>query len=259
MCGIAAILLHPQERPPEIWRDIKHSFVQNLVCSHKDFHINTRLALFEIDGKVIFYRVSSQPSEFARSRDFGVYLDRVKTKTTLILGNLENSNSKDPTTIDEIDSLDSGVIFGVHNSHIKKDDFLLQRYGYSNSGSREAVNIFRMSELLSIEGLDNKLSNGSPQYIQKLQGRYAFLSCNRQLPEKMVLMRTANPLFSFFHQEWNALIFSSCQAFLIKSFGHSVVAQSALSERLSYFDANCLTEMGSQPVSRCELINIGYY
>ncbi len=253
MCGIAAILLHPQERPPEMWREIRAIFRRNLVFNEARGQDATGLAVVNSDGQVKLFKAPLSASEFVDSPEFEAMLAGIRAETTLILGHTRRPTKGTPAFQENNHPLQAGPIFGVHNGHIDNDDALFEQSGYPRQGQVDSEIIFRLLEPISMQDLNGNYLKAAGRQIRRLQGRFAFLASDRRAPEKLLVVKHQNPLCLHFHAAWNALIFSSRYIFLRKAFGHAVVTEALPHDQLLLFDASRLPELGNQPANQCDL------
>ncbi len=253
MCGIAAVLLHPQERSAEAWREIRAIFTRNLIFNEKRGQDATGLAIVQTSGQVDLHKLAMPASEFVTTKKYQTLLDNINSRTTLILGHTRRPTKGDPAFYNNNHPLQAGPVFGVHNGHINNDDDLFNRYGYPRQGQVDSEIIFRLLEPISINELNGNYLSAGCQHIQRLQGRFAFLSCDQRAPQKLLVVKHQNPLCLHFHAQWNALIFSSRYIFLRKAFGHAVVTEALPHDQLLLFDAGKLPKLGNQPSAQCDL------
>lgn len=256
MCGIAAILLYPQERTPAIWEEIKTIFSHNLVFNEARGKDATGLAVLQRDGDLGVYKTAHPASEVIDHEEYQTLLNSVNQDTTLILGHTRYPTKGDPSVTGNNHPLQAGPVFGVHNGTIKNDDVLFQQYGYPREADVDSEIIFRLLEPFTItKDTRNYLQSVQPR-IQLLQGAFTFLAGDQRTPGKLLVMKHLNPLCLHFHAEWNALIFSSRYVFLRKSFGKSVVTEALPVDQLMLFDADRLPELGNEPAEQVPLFAV---
>ena len=253
MCGIAATLLYPQERPPEIWQEIKTFFQKNLIFNEERGKAATGLAVANLNGQLALHKAALPASQLVITVEFHTILNTVDENTTLILGHTRQPTKGDPAFDQNNHPLQAGPVFGVHNGHIENDDDLFQQSGFPRQGQVDSEIIFRLLQPISIQEHNGNYLNLVRQQIQRLQGRFTFLACDRRAAAKLLVVKHQNPLCLHFHVRWNAHILSSRYIFLRKAFGHSVITEALPHDRLLLFDATQLPDFGNQPISQCKL------
>ncbi len=249
MCGIAAILLHPQERSPEVWREIKDNLSQNLLFNEERGKEATGLAVVQANGQATMQKLPVPASEFIALPEYEALLDTINAQTTLILGHTRRPTKGDPADNRNNHPLQAGPVFGIHNGHINNDDELFANCGCHREGQVDSEVIFRLLETLSPARLNGSYLAAAQSQLQQLQGKFAFLASDLRAPEKLLVVRHRNPLSLHYHPEWKALIFSSRYIFLRKTFGSATLYEKIPNDRLLLFEANALPQQKHHPVN----------
>ena len=240
MCGIAAILLHPQERPAEIWQAIKESLTHNLLYNQERGDAATGLAVIQTDGQVFLQKMPLSATEFVATYEYEALLNRIGPQTTLLLGHTRHPTKGTPANNDNNHPLQVGAVLGVHNGHIHNDDNLFSYSGYPRQAEVDSEIIFRLLEPISPLLPNHDYLTKIRDQLQWLQGKYTFLACDRRTPARLLVIKHHNPLSIHFQAEWNALIFSSRYVFLRKTFGRAVLHEVLPRNQLLLFDAYTL-------------------
>ncbi len=247
MCGIAAVLLYPQERSAEQWRAIKNVFTQNLIFNEARGKAATGTAITDMDGGVRLYKSALAASKFVKTAEYQEILSNIGNKTTLILGHTRLPTKGDPSKNGNNHPVQAGPVFGVHNGHIENDDELFAICGCERSADVDSEIIFRLIESVDPTALNGQYLGKVRHLIQVMQGQYTFLACDRRRPEQLLALKHNNPLCIHFHLQWNALVFSSRYIFLRKAFGVSLIAEALEHDQLMLFDARSIPELGISP------------
>jgi glucosamine 6-phosphate synthetase-like amidotransferase/phosphosugar isomerase protein len=255
MCGIAAILLNPQERSTKDWQAIRSVFTQNLLSNEARGRAATGLALLCTDGRAMLFKRPLPPSQFVGLKEYRVLLNTIGSQTTLILGHTRMPTKGSPANNYNNHPLKAGPVFGVHNGHIENDDELFCRFSLPRQGEVDSEIIFRLLETVSPAALNGSYLSTIQPLLQLLKGQFTFLACDQRLPERLLVLKHNNPLCVHFHPEWNALIFSSRYIFLRQAFGRSLTAEALEHDRLMQFDARLIPQQGAQPVWSLKLEN----
>ncbi len=247
MCGIAAVLLYPQERNAEQWQAIKNVFTQNLVFNEERGKAATGIAVTNRDGGVMLYKSALAASRFVNTSEYQKMLSNIGTQTTLILGHTRLPTKGDPSNNGNNHPVQAGPVFGVHNGHIENDDELFAKCGCTRTAEVDSEIIFRLIESVDPAALNGQYLGKVRNLIRIMRGQFTFLACDQRRPEQLLVLKHNNPLCIHFHRQWNALVFSSRYIFLRKAFGISLIAEALEHDQLMLFDACTIPELGASP------------
>ena len=247
MCGIAAILLHPQERTADQWQAIKDIFTQNLIFNEERGRAATGIAVVDINGQVMLYKKAMAASKFVHTLEYREVLSKIGSQTTLILGHTRFPTKGDPSQNENNHPVQAGPVFGVHNGHIENDDELFAICGCERTADVDSEIIFRLIERSDPAVLNGQYLGEVRHLIQVMQGQYTFLACDQRKPEQLLVLKHNNPLCIHFHRQWNALVFSSRYIFIRKTFGAPLITEVLKHDHLMLFDANRIPELGFAP------------
>ncbi len=245
MCGIASILLHPQDRTVDEWQSIRSAFTLNLMMNEQRGSAATGVAVIEASGKAIVYKRDQPASWFVQTPEYIRIIRRVGSRTTLILGHTRLPTQGDASRAVNNHPIQAGSVVGVHNGEITNAENLFAESDYPRDGEVDSEIIFRLMEKADPTVHDRPYLDDLQCRIQALEGKYTFLACDKRKPEQIVAVKHGNPLCVHFHEPWNALIFSSRHVFLRKVFKRSFKAGSLPPDSLMLFDAMQL------PAHRC--------
>lgn len=253
MCGISAILLNPQKRPPKTWRAIKDAFTRNLLFNEERGKAAAGLAVMQANGQASMQKMAVPASEFVTGPEYLTLLEQVGPQTTLLLGHTRHPTQGDPANPGNNHPLQVGPVFGVHNGHVDNNEALFTRFALPRQAQVDSEIIFRLLEPLSPARLNGGYLAAVRPRLQLLQGKFTFIAADRRAPRKLLVLKHSNPLSIHFEPGWNALIFSSRYIFLRKAFGRSVITESLPHNELLLFDAATLARRGHKPVAACPL------
>jgi glucosamine 6-phosphate synthetase-like amidotransferase/phosphosugar isomerase protein len=248
MCGIAAILLYPQERSKEEWQEIKNIFTQNLAFNEERGRDAAGLAVFQLDGRVSLCKLPLPANEFINTRQYADLLSSVDAQTTLLLGHTRLPTKGSPANNDNNHPLHIGTVYGVHNGHIRNDDELFARYNYSRLAQVDSEIIFQLLAGVS-PSLNGQYLGTVEQSLRLLQGEFTFIACDTRTPTRLLVLKQNNPLCMHWHSKWKALVFSSRYIFLRKAIGRPLSAEALPHHTLLLYDANTLAQANYQPIA----------
>jgi glucosamine 6-phosphate synthetase-like amidotransferase/phosphosugar isomerase protein len=248
MCGIAALLLHPQERSPEQWRALTDLFTRNLVYNEARGPAATGIAILQRDGTIATHKMPLPASQFTQTAEYRALLARINAHTTIVLGHTRLPTKGSPLNNANNHPLHAGPVWGVHNGHIKNDDELFARYGYARQAEVDSEIIFQFLAEVAPTSTEAYL-RAITQRLRWLDGDFTFLACDQRAPTQLLVLKHNNPLCAHWHTEWNALIFSSRYVFLRQAFGHPVSAEALPHHQLTLFDALALPQHGLNPIT----------
>ena len=244
MCGIASILFYPEKRSPQIWEEIKENFTANLLFNEKRGKSATGIAIIRQDKTIQIYKQAIPAHEFVKTDTYQKLLNSLDEQTTILLGHTrhptkgttENNENNHPIIVDSI--------CGIHNGHISNDDAIFQEFNFPRKAEVDSEVIFRLVAKSANYGHNNKqvFLQSLENHLQKLEGKFTFLSVNIDHPEHLIVVKYNNPLSLHFEQKWNCLLFSSSYLFLRKIFGVAVIKESLNNQHLYFFDALKLLE-----------------
>ena len=253
MCGIAALLLQPQERAESEWESIRETFSHNLVFNEERGVEATGCAVIQKNGQVFLQKMSLPASDFVTRLEYQSLIRNIDTNTTLVLGHTRQATKGDPAFFRNNHPLKAGAVIGVHNGHITNDDELFARYHYPRKARVDSEIIFRILERASLETSGAQYLGAIRPPLQLLVGQFTFLACNQRCPERLLVLKHENPLYYLYKRDWNAIIFSSRYIFLRKAFGNGIIPETVPHDRLLLFDAAALSQTGNQPAVSLQL------
>ena len=246
MCGIAAILLYPTERPPEMWAEIRQSFTDNLLFNEERGREATGVAVLKRNEPTAVFKRPISASEFVKRPFYTNLLHHINAETTLILGHTRLPTKGNPAKNSNNHPIQAGDVIGVHNGHISNDELLFANCHCEREGEVDSEIIFR----LLWHELDGPFGDvdltAVKSNLQKLEGKFVVLAGDQRQPNKLLVVKRKNPLSLHYHPEWKALIFSSRYIFLRKTFGRVVLKENLVSDKIFIFDAEKLPQLGSQ-------------
>jgi glucosamine 6-phosphate synthetase-like amidotransferase/phosphosugar isomerase protein len=253
MCGIAALLLHPQQRSSADWQAIREIFTQNLMFNEARGQAATGLAVIQADGQASIFKQALPARQFVTTVRYQALLETIGPQTTLVLGHTRLPTKGSPANNENNHPLQAGPVLGVHNGRVSNDDVLFERLGLPRQAQVDSEVIFRLLETASPVALNGNYLEVVRPLMQHLQGQYTFLACDLRRSERLLVLKHENPLCLHYEHNWQALIFSSRYTFLRKAFGRAVSAEALEHDRLLWFDANSISTSGAQAVKSCEL------
>ncbi len=249
MCGLAAILLHPQERPAGQWQAIKELFTHNLLANEERGQAAAGLAIVRVDGQAAMQKLASPASQFIATTEYCNLLDRLDARTTLLLGHTRYPTKGDPANNANNHPIQVGPIIGIHNGQVTNDDAMFALRGYPRQAQVDSEIIFRLLGPISPAGLDGDYLPAVRAQLRLLQGELTFLASDQRAPEKLLVAKRYNPLSLHYHPEWQALIFSSRYLFLRQTFGPVLLTEHLPPKQLFLFDAQTLPQLGYHPAA----------
>jgi len=253
MCGIAALLLQPQERTEREWESIREIFSYNLVFNEERGGEATGCAVIQNNGKAFIQKMPLPASEFVTQHEYLALIRKIDANTTIVLGHTRQSTKGNPDLSPNNHPLKAGTVIGVHNGHINNDDKLFARYHYPRKAQVDSEIIFRMLERVPPETSGEQYLGAIQPYLQLLEGQFTFLACDLRCPERLLVLKHVNPLYYLYKPEWNALVFSSRYIFLRKAFGNRLPPETVPYDRLLLFDAAILSKTGNLPAVSLQL------
>lgn len=247
MCGIAAILLTPQERSKADWHAIRETFTRNLVFNEERGQAASGLAIVSQDGEVALLKRPQPASEFTNEVEYQHLLEGIGPRTTLILGHTRLPTKGSPDNHDNNHPIWVGSVIGVHNGHISNDDALFNRFNLARRGEVDSEIIFRLLDARAPGDLNGSGLPAVGATLQLLEGQFTFLACYLAEAHKLLVLKHHNPLCAHYHAGWNALVFSSRYIFLRKAFGRSLNAEALPHDHLLLYDATRIAECRQEP------------
>lgn len=253
MCGIAAILLHPQERPENIWQDIRKSITENLLANEERGKDAAGVAVVQTNGTVVMAKMPVSASEFVVTEQYHSVLSQIGPQTTAILGHTRKPTKGTVFSCDNNHPIYTETVVGIHNGHIENDNEIFVNTGSVRRGEVDSEIIFRLLDTVSYENDDEAALREIEHKLAGLKGKLTFISCDKRRPESILVVRHLNPLSHHYHAGWNALIFSSRYLYLRKTFGLQVSTEALKNDHAFLFNAYKLPQTGTNPVASMPL------
>lgn len=238
MCGIAAMLLFPEKRSPQMWGEIQEVFTKNLLFNEQRGKAATGMGIFNSDKTVMVEKQALSAHEFVETSAYQDCLHSLNQNTTLILGHTRKPTKGDPINMNNNHPLQVNHVYGIHNGQISNDDFLFEKWRFSRQAEVDSeVILHLLAEVNEISAL-----TAIKSHLQLLKGQFTLLAVDNRCPYKLLVIKHQNPLSLHFCSHWKALIFSSSYLFLRKTFGSVVVKEKFPSNQLSLFNSYLLDQ-----------------
>ena len=247
MCGIASVLLHPQQRSDQDWTDLRETFTRNLLANEVRGQAATGVAVVQRDGRAVVYKLPYEASTFIQTIGYRNLWDLVTEQTVLVLGHTRLPTVGSPDDSHNNHPIEAGEVIGVHNGHIDNADELFQRWQLPRQAEVDSEVIFRRIASFSPLTLNGQYLSALAASLNELEGHFTFLAVDVRRPTHLLAFKHHNPLSLHYHAPWQALFFSSEYLFLRLAFGHSVSAEVLPRDRLLCFDALHLPDWHTQP------------
>lgn len=253
MCGIAALLLHPEQRSLQTWDEIRTIFRRNLEFNESRGADATGLALVRADGQVQIFKAPVRATDFVRLPEYQRLMDGLDDQTTLVLGHTRLPTKGEPDDNRNNHPIVTRYVLGVHNGYIDNDDELFLQFHYPRAAQVDSEIIFRLLDDVAPSRSDDAYLGEVCRRLRLLQGKFTFLAADTRAPYRLMVLKHKNPLCIHYHEAWNALVFSSRYIFLRKAFGRAVITEALTHDQVMLFDARYLTQQGNQPLVYCTL------
>ena len=248
MCGISALLLHPQPRPDWQWISIHNLFTRNLLSNEERGREATGCAVLQQDGQLFTQKIPLPASVFVTRPEYQDLLANIDEQTTLVMGHTRQPTKGDPSFNSNNHPLHAGSVFGVHNGQINNDEDLFTRFNCPRSAEVDSEIIFRLLETLPATPDAIEYLQLTRSVLQLLDGQFTILASDQRFPGRLLVLKHENPLFAHFLPEANMLVFTSRFLFLRKTFGVTVNLDALPYDKLMIFDAAAVPSMGIHPL-----------
>lgn len=248
MCGLAAVLMHPQERSAAEWQQIRDLFTQTLLHNQERGREAAGVALIATDGSCRLYKQPGLVSALVQTADYQAILSALGPTTTCLLGHTRLPTKGTPLNNANNHPLWVGKTVGIHNGYIRNDDELFARLGlYPRQAEVDSEIIFRLLDQEGWATEEGVPSAAARQQALLLDGTFATLSVNLCRPSRLLALKHACPLCLHYERGLQALFFSSRYIFLRRAFGRSVVTEALSPDHGFTFDALDLPVAAGQP------------
>ena len=252
MCGIAATLLHPQQRTAEEWQAICTIFSQNLLFNEERGRAASGVALIRRDGSSQVLKRPVPASELIRTDAYQEILASVGPETVCLLGHTRMPTKGSRWNNDNNHPLQGTHTLGIHNGNILNDDALFAKLRLPRGGKVDSEIIFRLLDSLP-PSLNAQYLPRVREKMRLLEGKMVSMAVDLRNPTRLLVVKRNNPLSLHYEASLRALFFSSRYLFLRKTFGRSVITEVLANETLYAFDAAALAERGKCPAESLAL------
>lgn len=244
MCGLAGILLYPQERSAAAWQRLRDLFTQMLVFNEERGRDASGVALIHVDGTYRLYKQPLPATELVRTPTYHAMLSELGATTTCVLG-----HTRLPTKGSRWNNLNNhpvkaGHLLGIHNGFITNDDELFATLGLSRLGEVDSEIIFRLLESVSPIACNGLLARAVSGRAGLLAGTFATLSVDLRRPGRLLALKHLCPLCVHYEPSLQALFLASRYVFLRRAFGQSVITEALRPDHGFVFDAERLASTG---------------
>jgi len=248
MCGLAGMLIHPQERSEAEWEALRQLFTQTLVFNEERGREASGVALFQKDGRFELVKEGVPASTLIEMPAYRQVLAEMGPQTTCLLGHTRMPTKGTPENRLNNHPLHTGHVIGIHNGQIENDDELFVQLSLPRAGQVDSEIIFRLLDSISPERLNGRYLSAAVERLRLLRGRFTTLSVDLRMPTRLLVTKVDMPLCMHYDASLQTLFFSSRYLFLRKAFGRSVVAEALPSQHAYLFDAIHLPDLTRRPL-----------
>lgn len=253
MCGLAGLLLYPQERSHTEWQELQHLFTQTLLFNQERGREATGVALFQLDRRFHLFKQPLPAAQLVQMPDYHRLLNQIGPHTTCLLGHTRMPTKGSPTNNANNHPLHTGHVIGIHNGQIDNDNRLFAELALPRQGQVDSEIIFRLLDTIPENALDGRYLPSALERIKRLQGRFTTLSVDLRQPARLLVLKADMPLCVHYDPRLQALFFSSRYLFLRQAFGRAVIAEALPSQHAYLFDATALPTLGRHPLQMLPL------
>ena len=224
MCGLAGTLLSERVRSNRELRAIGDLFTRLLVGSEHRGPYATGIALVNSSGDHYIDNAPVPASQFVRSRDYRLVLDRLDQNTTLLMGHtrwptrgshLYNRNNHplvSGTSVvsgirDGIEAKSPSLVCITHNGHITNYHALFRLLGLKREAEVDSEIILRLAERnLTESGID---PIGLADDLALCRGRLSAVIVATSDPTRILLVKGNQPLEVRCHRKHAIIAYAS--------------------------------------------------
>lgn len=255
MCGLTGVLLYPQERSTDTWREITDIATANLMFNEERGRDASGIAVIKADGQHQIFKQPVKASSLVKMDTYQNIISGIDSETVCLLGHTRMPTKGSRWHNVNNHPLHAGNTIGVHNGIINNDDHLFTYEGLPRAGEVDSEVIFRLLDTVDPLRWNGQYINHIQANVDLLRGTFAALSVDARYPHRLLALKYHRPLCIHYEEKWQALFFSSRYIFLRKAFGHSVVTETLEREKGFIFDARQLPQTGNHPVQTFDIRN----
>lgn len=205
MCGIAGIIIKPQERPAEQWRALREIVTTLLLANESRGPYATGIATIALDGGHRLAKRALPAREFVREEAYSNILGDVHAGTTVIMGHTRWP-TVGPLSPENNQPIRVRDLVATHNGHISNHYELAQSHGFERNGEVDSEVLFRLAlERYRRRGWLASIAAA----LDTVEGTLATVLVSRKAPSQVVLLRRGKPLALAWLPEFQALAYSS--------------------------------------------------
>ena len=204
--------------------------------------------MLKMGGETAVYKAPLPAHDLAQQPAYRRIMEGLDAQTTLILGHARQPTKGSPQNEHNNHPLQAGMIFGVHNGHIRNDDDLFARCHYPRRGEVDSEIIFQLLWRDLSAPFARLPLTAVRHSLQQVQGDFTILAGDQRTPESLLIARRNKPLSLHYHPQWQAIIFSSRYIFLRKTFGAAVLYETLPDNHLFLYNALHLVCNGADPL-----------
>ena len=210
MCGLAGTLLSERPRTDRELRAIGDLFTRLLVESEHRGPYATGIALVGSGGDHYISKEPVPASQFVRSRDYRLVLDRLDQNTTLLMG-----HTRWPTRGSHLDNRNNHPLVGdgehpclvTHNGHISNHAALFRLMSLKREAEVDSEIILRLAEKnLRGSGID---PTGLADDLALCRGRLSAVVVATNDPTRILLVKGNQPLEVRCHRKRAIIAYAS--------------------------------------------------
>ncbi len=255
MCGLTAILLHPQPRSPADWQLLREITTANLEAHEERGREAAGLAVIQQDGQYQLFKQPVAASELIKMAGYRETLARIDENTVAVLGHTRMPTKGSRWRNVNNHPIRAGHVLGIHNGVIRNDDALFNGLHLPRAGEVDSEIIFRLQDAIDPTTLNGHYWPQLQTVVRCLEGRFATLSIDLRRPTRLLALKHLQPLCLHYEPAVEALFFSSRYVFLRRAFGRSVVTEALESGCGFSFDALTLPARGNRPLETWSLFD----
>ena len=180
MCGIAAVLLHPQSRRAEVWQAIRAAFTRNLISNEARGQSATGVAVVQSSGEAVVYKLPIRASRFVGTEAYRDILSMIGAHTTAVLGHTRMPTQGSSNNPANNHPIEVRPVLGVHNGHVANDAELFARWHLPRQAQVDSEVIFQMLAAVPPTSLNRQYLTPLGEHLAQMERQITFIAVDER-------------------------------------------------------------------------------
>lgn len=216
MCGLSGIILGKKRRSTKELTELKDMFRSMLSMSEDRGRHASGFGVINNDGFKDVYKLPVPASRLVTLESFNKLLNKVNSKTTLIIGHSRWKTVGTEFNINNNQPIELSSVVGTHNGTISNATSLFKKFKLNRTAEVDSEVLFRLAEMNMDE--DDELDvDGFVRNLSLCHGSLSCVFASAINPTMVYVCKGNKPFYAFYNEHLKAIAYGSNPDYILKT------------------------------------------